>query len=66
MVFVKRQRGSEKRMRDVKVLVAVAVVCFTDGGRGHEPKMLLVSRRWKRQERRIAGKHITVPEKGGA
>lgn len=53
-------------MRDVKVLVAVAVVCFTDGGRGHKPKMLLVSRRWKRQERRIAGKRITVPEKGGA
>ena len=50
----------------MKVVVAVAAVCFTDGGRGHEPKMLLVSRRRKRQERRIAGKHITVPEKGRA
>ena len=58
----KRIREEGKRCEGGKV----AVVCFIDGEEVMSQRMLAVSRRWERQERQIAGKHITVPEKGRA
>lgn len=47
-VSLEELRGREKG--DVMIEVEVGVMRFDNGGRGHEPRSMENSRKWKRQE----------------